>query len=54
VTPIWSTGGHSFHDGSANPENVATDTRVNRVLVSRELIYRGVDWMIVRWIDIPG
>jgi hypothetical protein len=32
---------HSLHDGSANPLNVATDTRVDRVLVSQEFIYWG-------------
>lgn len=32
---------HSLHDGSANPLNVATDTRVNRVLVSRDFVYWG-------------
>jgi hypothetical protein len=32
---------HSMHDGSANPLNIATDTRVDRVLVSRDFIYWG-------------
>lgn len=32
---------HSMHDGSANPLNVATDTRVDRVLISRDFVYWG-------------
>lgn len=32
---------HSLHDGSANPLNVATDTRVDRVLISRDFVYWG-------------
>jgi hypothetical protein len=32
---------HSLHDGSANPENVNRDTRVDRVLVARDFIYWG-------------
>lgn len=32
---------HSLHDGSANPQNVATDTRVDRVLISRDFVYWG-------------
>lgn len=32
---------HSLHDGSANPLNVKTDTRVDRVLISRDFIYWG-------------
>lgn len=32
---------HSLHDGSANPLNVETDTRVDRVLISRDFIYWG-------------
>lgn len=32
---------HSLHDGSPNPKNVTTDTRVNRVLASREFLYWG-------------
>ncbi|HUA12810.1 MAG TPA: hypothetical protein VMA83_12510 [Solirubrobacteraceae bacterium] len=32
---------HSLHDGSANPLNVGTDTRVDRVLASQEFIYWG-------------
>lgn len=34
---------HSLHDGSPNPLNVVADTRVNRVLVSRDYIYWGDD-----------
>ena len=34
---------HSLHDGSANPENVNRDTRVDRVLVSRDFIYWGAE-----------
>jgi hypothetical protein len=32
---------HSLHDGSANPLNVETDTRVDRVLISRDFVYWG-------------
>ena len=32
---------HSFHDGSSNPENVATDTGADRVLISEHFIYWG-------------
>jgi Nucleotide modification associated domain 2 len=32
---------HSMHDGSANPLNIAADTRVDRVLVSQDFIYWG-------------
>jgi hypothetical protein len=32
---------HSLHDGSPNRLNVATDTRVDRVLVSRRFVYWG-------------
>jgi len=32
---------HSLHDGSANPLNVKADTRVDRVLITRDFIYWG-------------
>ncbi len=32
---------HSMHDGSPNPRNVATDTRIDRVLISRDFVYWG-------------
>jgi hypothetical protein len=32
---------HSFHDGSANPENVTHDTNVDRVLISDHFTYLG-------------
>lgn len=32
---------HSLHDGSANPLNVETDTRVDRALISRDFVYWG-------------
>ena len=32
---------HSFHDGSANPENVDHDTEVDRVLISDKFTYWG-------------
>lgn len=34
---------HSLHDGSANPENVRRDTRVDRMLIARDFIYWGGD-----------
>jgi hypothetical protein len=32
---------HSFHDGRANPRNVATDTGVDRILAGRQFVYYG-------------
>jgi len=32
---------HSFHDGTANPENVNQDTGVDRVLISNQFTYWG-------------
>jgi hypothetical protein len=32
---------HSFHDGGANPANVATDTSIDRVLAGRHFVYFG-------------
>ena len=32
---------HSFHDGTANPENVSHDTGVDRVLISDQFTYWG-------------
>ena len=32
---------HSLHDGTPNPLNVTTDTRIDRVLVSRDFVYWG-------------
>ena len=32
---------HSFHDGSANPKNVKTDTGTNRILFSDDFVYWG-------------
>jgi hypothetical protein len=32
---------HSFHDGRANPTNVATDTSVDRMLAGRQFVYFG-------------
>ncbi len=34
---------HSLSDGSPNPENIATDTSTNRVLLSTEFVYFGAD-----------
>jgi hypothetical protein len=32
---------HSLHDGTANRLNVETDTRIDRVLISRDFVYWG-------------
>lgn len=38
---------HSMHDGSRNVRNVGTDTRVDRVLVSRHFVYWGGDAPVI-------